>query len=262
MTQLELFAGIGGFGLAGHWAGIETVCQVEIDPFCQKVLVKNFPDAHRHDDIKTFDGTQWRGVDIISGGFPCQPYSTAGKRLGTEDERHLWPEMLRVIREASPRWVVGENVGGFVSWSNGLVFEQACIDLEVEGYEVQPFVLPACGVGAQHVRERIWIIAHSDKVRPDAPISTNSMSVSSKNNHKEKWGENRLCFELVADTGDSKLGFMQYGVIEPTVVRVANGLPERLDENKRRLGALGNAIVPQVAYQIFKSIVEYETKFA
>ena len=103
MKQLELFAGIGGFGLAGHWAGIETVAQVEIDDFCQKILQKNFPNAAKYRDIKEFDGSKYRGtIDIVSGGFPCQPYSTAGKRLGKDDERHLWPEMLRVIREIAP----------------------------------------------------------------------------------------------------------------------------------------------------------------
>jgi hypothetical protein len=102
MKQIELFAGIGGFGLAGEWAGIETVCQVEIDPFCQKVLQKNFPNAQRHSDIKTFDGHPFRGtVDLVSGGFPCQPYSTAGKRAGNDDDRALWPEMLRVIGEVA-----------------------------------------------------------------------------------------------------------------------------------------------------------------
>jgi DNA (cytosine-5)-methyltransferase 1 len=125
MKQIELFAGIGGFGLAGEWAGIESVAQVEIDDFCQKILSKNFPNAQKFRDIKQFDGRPFRGtIDIISGGFPCQPYSTAGKRLGTDDGRHLWPEMLRIIQEVAPRWVVGENVRGLVSWDGGVVFER------------------------------------------------------------------------------------------------------------------------------------------
>ncbi len=166
MTQGELFAGIGGFGLAGRWAGIESVFQVEWNEYCQKILRKNFPNAQIFGDIKQFDGTQFRGaIDIISGGFPCQPYSTAGKRLGKEDERHLWPEMLRVIREVAPRWVVGENVFGLVNWSGGLVFDEVQSDLEASGYEVQAFVLPAASTNAPHIRQRVWFVAHTDTSR-------------------------------------------------------------------------------------------------
>lgn len=307
MTQIELFAGIGGFGLAGHWAGIETVCQVEIDPFCQKVLQKNFPHAHRHDDIHTFDGTQYAGaIDIISGGFPCQPYSTAGKRLGKEDERHLWPEMLRVIRQARPRWVVGENVGGLISWSGGLVFEEVCAGLEAIGYEVQPFVLPACAVDAPHRRDRVWFVAHS--TRPDdrrnagefsaqdgrseqynipAPVSADEIRHASSADIQRWWreagGENRpqTCNsrattphahsarrqERHASTVANWPGFDARNVSglwekwtsEPPICGMDDGIPAGLDKHRnKRLKALGNAIVPQVAYQIFKSIVEYE----
>lgn len=180
MTQLELFAGIGGFGLAGHWAGIETVCQVEIDPFCRRVLEKNFPHAHKHDDIHTFDGRQWRGsVDIVSGGFPCQPYSHAGQRKGNDDYRALWPQMLRVIREVGPAWVVGENVAGILSMDGGRVFDGILSDLENEGYwnyqnangekKIAPLVIPACAVGAPHRRDRVWIVAHRDSTRKQQP---------------------------------------------------------------------------------------------
>jgi DNA (cytosine-5)-methyltransferase 1 len=168
MKQIELFAGIGGFGLAGEWAGIETVCQVEIDPFCQKVLQKNFPNAQRHSDIKTFDGHPFRGtVDLVSGGFPCQPYSTAGKRAGNDDDRALWPEMLRVIGEVAPRWVVGENVAGLISMDGGRVFAGIVANLEGIGYSVEAFVIPACAVGAPHRRDRIWIVAHCNNVERD-----------------------------------------------------------------------------------------------
>lgn len=161
MKQLELFAGIGGFGLAGHWAGIETVCQVEIDPFCRRVLEKNFPHAHKHDDIHTFDGRPWRGsVDIVSGGFPCQPYSHAGQRKGNDDDRALWPQMFRVIREVRPAWVVGENVAGLITMDGGRVFDGIVTDLEDAGYTVEAFVIPACAVGAPHRRDRVWIVAH------------------------------------------------------------------------------------------------------
>ena len=161
MTHASLFSGIGGFDLAAEWAGFTNAFNCEIDPFCQKILKYHFPDAEQYGDIKTTDFTLWRGrIDILTGGFPCQPFSLAGKRKGTEDDRYLWPEMLRAIREIQPRWIVGENVLGIVNWSKGMVFEQVCSDLEAEGYEVQPFILPAAGVGAPHQRYRVWFVAH------------------------------------------------------------------------------------------------------
>ena len=162
MRHLDLFAGIGGFSLAARWMGWETIAWVEINPFCQQILRKHFPKAKGYDDIKQFDGAKYRGaVDIITGGFPCQPFSTAGKRKGTKDDRYLWPEMLRVIREVQPAYIVGENVYGLVNWSGGLVFEQVCADLENEGYQVQPVILPACAVDAPHRRDRVWFVAYS-----------------------------------------------------------------------------------------------------
>lgn len=166
MRHGSLFTGIGGFDLAAEWMGWENVFQVEIDDFCQKVLTKNFPNVERYKDIKEFDGTKYRGaVDIISGGFPCQPFSQAGKRKGTADNRYLWPEMLRIIGEVQPGWVVGENVRGLTNWNGGLVFDQVQADLEAEGYEVLPFLLPACAVNAPHRRDRIWFVAYSDNGR-------------------------------------------------------------------------------------------------
>jgi DNA (cytosine-5)-methyltransferase 1 len=162
MRHGSLFSGIGGFDLAAQWMGWENVFQVEIDPFCQKVLEKNFPTVKRHGDIKQFNGTKYRGaVDILTGGFPCQPFSSAGKRKGTDDNRYLWPEMLRVIREVQPAYVVGEKVGGLVNWSGGLVFDQVQADLENEGFETQAFILPACAINAPHRRDRIWFVAYS-----------------------------------------------------------------------------------------------------
>ena len=162
MRHIGLFAGIGGFELAARWMGWNTIAWSEWDPFCQKVLSYHFPEAKGYGDTKQADFTQYRGqCDILTGGFPCQPYSVAGKRLGKEDERHLWPEMLRAIREIQPRWIVGENVRGLLSWNDGVVFEEVCSDLESEGYEVQAFIIPAAGVGAPHRRERVWIIANA-----------------------------------------------------------------------------------------------------
>jgi len=163
MKHGSLFSGIGGFDLAAEWAGWENMFHCEWNPFGQKVLKHYWPNAISYEDITKTDFTIWRGrIDILTGGFPCQPYSAAGKRLGKEDERHLWPEMLRTIREIQPRWVVGENVLGLVNWNGGLVFEEVQADLEAEGYEVQPFILPAASVNAPHKRDRVWFVAYSD----------------------------------------------------------------------------------------------------
>lgn len=162
MTHLGLFEGIGGFSLAARWMGWETLAWCEWNEFGQKVLRHHFPEAEGFGDITKTDFTKYANrIDILTGGFPCQPYSAAGKRLGKEDDRHLWPEMLRVIREVQPSWVVGENVLGLVNWSGGLVFHEVQADLEAEGYEVFPFVLPACAVNAPHRRDRVWFVAHS-----------------------------------------------------------------------------------------------------
>jgi len=164
MTHGSLFSGIGGFDLAAEWMGWENIFHCEWNAFGQKVLKYHFPNSISYEDITKTDFTIHRGrIDILTGGFPCQPYSMAGKRLGKEDERHLWPEMLRAIREIRPRWVVGENVLGLVNWSGGLVFHEVQADLEAEGYEVQPYVLPACAVNAPHRRDRVWFVAKNTK---------------------------------------------------------------------------------------------------
>ena len=163
MTHGSLFSGIGGFDLAAEWAGWENKFHCEWNEFGQRVLNYYWPDAVCYGDITKTDFTVWRGrIDVLTGGFPCQPYSMAGKRLGKEDERHLWPEMLRAIREIQPRYVVGENVPGLINWSGGLVFEEVQSDLEAAGYEVIPFILPAAGVNAPHRRERVWFVAYSE----------------------------------------------------------------------------------------------------
>ena len=162
MTHGSLFSGIGGFDLAAEWMGWQNVFHCEWNTFGQKVLKYYWPDAISYNDITQTDFTIHRGrIDILTGGFPCQPYSMAGKRLGKEDDRHLWPEMLRAIREIQPRWVVGENVLGLVNWNGGLVFDEVQADLEAEGYEVQAFVLPASAVNAPHRRDRVWFVAHA-----------------------------------------------------------------------------------------------------
>lgn len=163
MNHASLFSGIGGFDLAAEWMGWNNVFHCEWSPFCQRVLKYYWPNAKTYSNVKTTDFSIWRGhIDILTGGFPCQPYSHAGRRLGKNDERHLWPEMLRAIRQIKPTFVVGENVKGLVSWNEGMVFDEVCADLEAEGYEVQTYIIPACGVGAPHRRERIFFIAYAE----------------------------------------------------------------------------------------------------
>lgn len=192
MTHASLFSGIGGFDLAAEWAGWTNVFNCEIDPFCRRVLAYHFPNAIQYEDIKTTDFRPLRGrVDVLTGGFPCQPFSLAGKRKGTDDNRYLWPEMLRAIRELAPRWVVGENVFGIVNWSDGLVFEQVCADLENEGYEVQPYLLSACAVDAPHRRDRVWFVAHrsnagAEVLQREGAIGFCASGATTNANHKRQ----------------------------------------------------------------------------
>jgi DNA (cytosine-5)-methyltransferase 1 len=162
MTHASLFSGIGGFDLAAHWAGYDNVFACEIDEFCQKVLRKNFKDIEIYEDIKKFDATKYRNtIDVLSGSPPCQGFSVAGDRKGSKDDRHLWPEMYRIIREINPAWVITENVRGLTSIENGEVLQTIYNDLENAGYETQAFLIPALSVNSPHKRERIWIISRN-----------------------------------------------------------------------------------------------------
>jgi len=159
LKMLDLFSGIGGFSLAAHWTGkIETVAFCEIDDYASKVLNKNFPGVPVNRDIRELKNYgQYGSINIICGGFPCQPFSVAGKQRGKDDDRDLWPEMFRIIKEFKPAWVVGENVAGFVN----MELDRTLSDLETEGYETQSFIIPACGVDAKHERKRVWIVSYS-----------------------------------------------------------------------------------------------------
>ena len=330
MTHGSLFSGIGGFDLAARWCGWTNVFQCEIDPFCRRVLQYHFPMVKLYEDIKKTDFTKHRGaIDVISGGFPCQPFSTAGKRKGTEDNRFLWPEMLRIIREVQPAWVVAENVSGLLTQQRGLVFERVCADLEGEGYEVQPFIIPACAVGAPHRMDRVWIIAHSNwndagrcglgqagsphgKTESQRPFAGDSPAFGAgakrtASDANGKLQERRLCngqgngiesfhlskikqfktsgstefsrlsrIKTAAHTTDSKRlqndkgkpsGQLEQNIPDwrdfPTqspVCRRDDGLSRRLAGitfpkwRSESIKAFGNAIVPQVAYEIFKTI--------
>lgn len=325
-THLGLFEGIGGFSLAAHWMGWQTLAWCEWNEFGQKVLRHHFPNAEGFGDITKTDFTKYANrIDILTGGFPCQPYSLAGKRLGKEDERHLWPEMLRAIREIQPTYVVGENVFGLVNWNGGLVFDEVQADLEAEGYEVQPFVLPACAVNAPHRRDRVWFVAYRYDTRNSSPSSgtdgkqsedsiewqqpqlkhcglstegnvTNpdrngqqrgncehEVNASQGGEYAQRYFEQMGEYDTNAvnqglqrskDNGKAK-GKRQNGTKQPTgFFRTAwqnfptqspvcfgdDGISSRLDSitfskwRNESIKAAGNAIVPQVAFEIFKAI--------
>jgi len=156
-THLDLFSGIGGFALAAKWNGYRTVGFCDNEPYAQAVIKKHWPEVPCHKDIREVRGELYAGVTLLTGGFPCQPFSVAGKQRGKDDNRYLWPEMLRVIQEAKPAWIIGENVAGIVN----LALDQVCADLEGQGYEVEPIIVPACAVDAPHRRDRVWIVGHS-----------------------------------------------------------------------------------------------------
>jgi DNA (cytosine-5)-methyltransferase 1 len=205
--------------------GWETVQFVEIDEFCQKVLKKNFPNVPTFGDITQFDGTKYKGtIDILSGGFPCQPFSVAGQRKGKGDDRYLWEEMLRVIAKVKPTYVVCENVTGIIS----LAVDTVLSDLEAQNYTTETFILPACAVNANHRRDRVWIIAYS-KSSPRIYENQNE-------------GQNAQEIQKKRFNGNPKS--------EPSLLGGTDGIPDWMD----RIKGLGNAIVPQVALEIFKAI--------
>jgi DNA (cytosine-5)-methyltransferase 1 len=248
MTHASLFSGIGGFDLAAEWMGWENLFHCEWNPFGQKVLKHHFPNSISYNDITKTDFSIHRGqVDILTGGFPCQPYSSAGKRLGKADERHLFPHMLRCIKEVKPRWIIGENVRGLVNWNEGLVFQEVYDDLEREGYEVQSFLIPAASVNAPHQRYRIWFIAYSNITRIHKQHFTTEPNKTTK--------FSRVSFE--------KRDFSRFPTQSP-ICGGDDGIPKELDFitfskwKNQSIKAYGNAIVPQVAYEIFKAINEFE----
>ena len=322
MRLLDLFSGIGGFSLAASWVwgkDLEIVGFCDNEDFAQKVLTKNFPGVPIYGDIKEIS-LKRGAADIITGGFPCQPFSQAGKRQGEADDRHLWPEMLRIIKEVRPRWIIGENVYGLVNMENGKTLDRILADLEDEGYTVEPFIIPACAVGAWHRRDRIWIVAYSERVgcRPgeknessrwedcdklkrgsaerkrretivehrSARVCKNVPDPDSDREERDK-PQNRKgrrteqIYKDVPDTASSNRDDNEnvprneevktqeifrdrsspgrndaWWTTEPSVGRVANGIPNRVD----RLKGLGNAIVPQVAAVIMQAIKDLDSR--
>ena len=326
MRILDLFSGIGGFSLAAQWCWgdeLEIEAFVEIDLFCQKFLRKQWPGVPIYDDIKKIQWivadpesretipTESRGlhpesrmevrisrIDLLTEGFPCQPFSCAGKRAGTEDDRWVWPEMLRAIHEVKPRWIVAENVPGLLSLQDGMVFEGMCVDLEVEGYEVIPLIIPACAQGAPHRRDRVWIVGHSNGIRcpgnngPEQKIQDENTYADRGNDHAPdpngfngndaghgssevsqfKEAEIQGCDSADPDRQGLQVGEMLRGnmgekckipiedpwqekwyEVATRLCGVDDGIPKRMDR-VNRLKALGNSIVPQIAFQIFRAI--------
>ena len=281
MKHGSLFSGIGGFDLAAEWMGWENVFHCEWMPFPRQVLKYHFPNSISYEDITKTDFTIHRGaIDILTGGFPCQPYSSAGKRLGKEDERHLWPHMLRAISEIKPTYVVGENVRGLTNWNGGVVFDEVCADLEACGYEVQPILLPACAVGAPHRRNRIWFVAtntnntsakYTIQTRRNLPTSKIDSRTTSNSDcirqHKRECNneinssEGRI--NALNDINESIQNWQNFPTESP-ICSGDDGLPTKLDGitfskwRQESIKGYGNAIVPQVAYEIFKVIQELD----
>jgi len=281
LTVTSLFSGIGGIDLGLEMTGhFKTELFSELDPFCQKVLKKHWPNVPIIPDVRDIDGKEIRS-DVIVGGFPCQPFSVAGKQKGKNDERHLWPEMFRIIKDAKPSIVIGENVPGLINVQMAL---GACIsDLESEGYEVQPFILPASAINAPHRRYRVFIIAMANsKCMGWKERSTKSEKFERKetSNQFNNSNKRRSEFEPSQDVANSKSSnrydnevnkehgqattqkifgnrssFSREGSwfsSEPNVGRVVNGVPNRVD----RIKSLGNAVVPQLAYAVGQCIIQ------
>lgn len=336
-THLSLFSGIGGLDLAAEWAGFSSVGQCEFADYPTKILERHWPDVPRWRDIRTLTGesfyerTGLRTVDIISGGFPCQPFSTAGKQRGEEDDRYLWPEMVRVIADLRPTWVVGENVAGIIN----MALDKVLSDLEGQGYTTRTFLIPAAGVNAPHQRYRTAIVAYADRIgqfyrtdevkptergKPPQPesgrcceamtdttgqglegdarselqgngirfassgknVSNPNRPVLQRERAKQQTAGTARDSKNVSDTSskgfqdgsgkkmpeeqDAERYYSRRGepdgtrqwAVEPNVGRVAHGIPNRVD----RIKCLGNAVVPQQFYPIFRAIadIELETK--
>jgi len=251
MSHVDLFSGVGGFALASHWAGFQTVAFCDNNPWCQTIIRKHWTGVPIHDDIRNFPGRDYRGSTLLTGGFPCQPFSQCGKRRGKNDDRYLWPEMLEIIKVVRPTWVVAENVYNVVR----MVLPTVIADLEAERYRVVVLLLPAHGVGAPHRRRRAFVVAES--------LDTNSNSLGLHREEMHEHGKGNQ-IELRHQQG-SVIGSMVspqiWERIDPRVFGVADGISDRMDEDERkerkeRIKGLGNAVVPLVAYQILKAIAD------
>ena len=291
LKHLDLFSGIGGFSLGLESADlVETVAFCDFDKYCQQILKKNFPGVPIYEDVKELNYERLKAdglseIDIITGGYPCQPFSVAGRKKGEEDPRHVWPEMFRLVQELRPTWVIGENVGGHIKLGLDTVLE----NLESEGYSARTFSISASSIGAVHKRERVWIMAHSGRSsgREQSPgnkeglglwsfetperstdtsettgsseraeIMANTKS-SNRNEHEIDREHGETTPQEIFGDGGSVSGVGTWWKAEPDVGRVAYGVSKGVD----RLKCLGNSVVPQIPYVIgltIKKILENE----
>ncbi len=263
----SLFTGIGGIDLGLERAGMECAWQVEIDPYCQKVLQKHWPLVNHYGDIKDVGKFNLNPVDLICGGFPCQPHSLAGSRKASEDTRDLWPQFARIIRDLEPKWVLAENVPGLLSSENGRFFGRVLRDLATSGYDAEWQSLPAAAFGASHIRERVFIVAYRS-CSGSRELSASTARGGAQGTHldglrKTLPNDHSNGFEMQcqpfanAETGTRIFTSFEYSngwEAEPNVVRVVHGFPGRVD----RIRGLGNAVVPAVVEWIGKRILEVE----
>jgi len=279
MNVLDLFSGIGGFSLGLERAGMKTVAFCEIEPFCQQVLKKHWPDVPVYNDVKKVTGEQLRkdgiSVDVITGGFPCQDISVAGKQAGIEGERSgLWTELARIISEIRPAYAIMENVTALISGENGEWFGKVLGDLAEIGYDVEWHCIPASEIGAHHHRDRIWIVAYPNKSDRQQGSSRQPRAQKSRSLRKNVPNSDSDRLQGGTDFGGSKKaspGIIQRSqvaraysqnrgdrgvwAVEPSICRVANGVPRRVD----RIKSLGNAVVPQLPEIIGKAILSFES---
>jgi len=293
MDLLDLFSGIGGFSLGLERAGMNTVAFCEKEDYPVSILNKHWPNVPVHRDIRKLDGKQYLNkIDILCGGFPCQPFSVAGKQKGKEDDRHLWPEMFRIIKESKPAWVIGENVAGFIR----MALDDVLLDLETEGYTTQSFVIPACAVGGIHRRDRVWIVGYSehngrhgpknrqsntagnirDQARAQQIIelegsgcsrgddaNTVSAGLQGDERLRENERKNNARVEGAHGTTSKRSNdrnrerFSPVGIpTQPPVCHRDDGVSNRV----ARLKALGNAVVPQIPEMIGRAIMKLENR--
>lgn len=318
IRHASLFSGIGAPELAALWLGWQNVFHCEINEFCNTILNYWFPNSINYENIKTTDFSKWQGqIDILTGGFPCQPFSSAGQRLGADDDRYLWPEMLRVIRQIQPTFVIGENVAGILSMvqpseevkvgsttslfdenddiykkEQQFVVETVCSDLEREGYSVQPFVIPACAVGAPHQRDRVWFVARRDVPTPTADTLRPGLQEEGCELQAERVTRDVPQMRLAADSecerrdagydddgqpqgspqeecSTEQLGradcpqdwWRDFPTVSP-ICRGNDGLPFDISRltipftrwRQESIKALGNSMVPQVVLELFRAI--------
>lgn len=279
MKVLDLFSGIGGFSLGLESTGFfETVAFCEKDDFCKKVLQKHWGDIKIYDDIRSVDDEIQ--ADVVTGGFPCQSFSQAGLQKGRADDRFLWNEMFDVIKKVKPRWVIGENVQGIINIEQGMVLKQVQDDLESESFEVQCFLIPASGIGAWHQRKRVWILAHSKHNGPHRQERNETIKGSDKQKDRLFIGDDKD----VSDTGSKRYKGYDFKQIkhdqkfrqsagnndekretwwetESRICGVPDGVSYGVDRDRaKRIKALGNSIVPQIARQLGLAIMEAENE--